>query len=62
MVEKTEATRIARTVYIGSMSHRLSVVFESDRPEGRYYVNDVSVAPTDFDRVMMLFRMPGAAE
>lgn len=59
-VEKTEATRISRTVHMGSRAVRLGIVFESTRSEGRYYVDDVSVAPTDFDRVMALLGIPDA--
>jgi hypothetical protein len=58
MVDKKEATRVARAVKVGGKVHRLVVVLESDRLEGRYYVDDVCVAPREFDRIMALAMMP----
>ena len=58
MVENKEVTKVTRAVKVGGSVHRLSIVLESNRLEGRHYVDDVCVAPVEFDRVMALAMMP----
>lgn len=58
VVEKKEATRVAREIRVGKRTHRMTVVLESDRMCGRHYVDDVCVAAQEFDRVMALAMMP----
>lgn len=57
VVEKKEATKVARVVKVGGKVHRLAVVLESDRPSGRHYVDDVCVSPSEFDRIMAFAMM-----